>query len=389
MQNAEINKYRYVDFAARMQRGFRNNITRVDQIPALIDRYRAFECYATCFLFSDEILAYRDQNNGSVAGFSGSVWAYYLPVDIDSEKGEKALKAAKAFLRTAGDLGFDEETALVYFSGSKGYHIMLDTRVFGDLQPEENLNGIFAELRKMLAKRAGKYAQECVDLQIKDRLRLLRLPNTINAKSGLYKIQLYLDEIYKLEDEEIRELAKKPRKLRHTDRSGLIPAGGNIGPSRKAQELFQEARENAQRKAANSGIAQVQRKMIEPANLQGGGDEHATIDSAADLLCEARRKMLIDGVAVGERNNACVRLTSALRAKGMPAGKVRRIMAEWAQLVGLPQSEIEATIRSVYSRIQPYDYGCTDELIEKYCPYRRDRIACRHYRIYRTLKALA
>ena len=71
-----------------------------------------------------------------------------------------------------------EDDIQIYFSGAKGFHLMLDTRVFGKTLPSKNLPLIFDSLRRHLALEIPEPFRDTVDLAIKDRVRLLRLPNS-------------------------------------------------------------------------------------------------------------------------------------------------------------------------------------------------------------------
>ena len=90
-------EYYLVDFASRYQRGFRNNVVPVSEVGKLISKFKAFDCYSTCFLYSDDILCYTKNNirNGkpSVSGYEGKVWANFLPIDVDGEVLKSGLSA--------------------------------------------------------------------------------------------------------------------------------------------------------------------------------------------------------------------------------------------------------------------------------------------------------
>ena len=53
-----MRKYRFVDFAAHHQKGFRNNVVALNEVPRLIQQYQAFDCFCTYFFYTDEIFAY-------------------------------------------------------------------------------------------------------------------------------------------------------------------------------------------------------------------------------------------------------------------------------------------------------------------------------------------
>jgi len=80
-------RFRNADFAAAGQSGFRNHVVPVEEVAELVDRYGAYECYASLFHFSDDIFLYLAENreNGqpSIAGYDGRMWAPFSP-DIDA-----------------------------------------------------------------------------------------------------------------------------------------------------------------------------------------------------------------------------------------------------------------------------------------------------------------
>jgi hypothetical protein len=131
-----MSKYQLVDFAAHYQKGFRNHIVPITEVPALVQSFKHYGCYATYFFFADEILTYLStQPDGmapSIAGYQGKVWAPFLPIDLDHPEIIPALEAAKRL--TDWFLGWwkiDGSALQVYFSGAKGFHLLLDTRIFG------------------------------------------------------------------------------------------------------------------------------------------------------------------------------------------------------------------------------------------------------------------
>ena len=51
-----MRKFNLVDFAAHYQNGFRNHIVSIDEVPALVESFQRYGCYATYFLNSEEVL---------------------------------------------------------------------------------------------------------------------------------------------------------------------------------------------------------------------------------------------------------------------------------------------------------------------------------------------
>ena len=76
-----MRRFHLVDFAAHYQKGFRNHIVSITEVPALAKSFNYYGCYATYFFFSDEVLTYmsaQDNKAPSIAGFEGKAWGPVL-----------------------------------------------------------------------------------------------------------------------------------------------------------------------------------------------------------------------------------------------------------------------------------------------------------------------
>jgi hypothetical protein len=308
----------------------------------------------------------------SISGYDGEVHANYLPIDIDSKDLSSAHNTAKALVSfLLNDLKIQRKAVLIYFSGSSGFHLMIDTRAFGKIKPSKNLHLVFSNLRSLLAE-YSKADKQTIDLSIKDKLRLWRLPNTINRKSNLCKIQLTLSDLFKLNPDEIKKKARKPQTLFYTDTTGLIPAVEDVEPSEEALTLYQEAV-----KKSKHSIKPLRPHVLahQPENLD-----------LKKIFCKAELYLSTHHIPEGFRNNSAVRLLSRLRLKGFDRETAENFIRDWnlTNEIFLPENELRSIIRSVYSRSYCYDYGCNDEILKKFCPY-KDRNECRHYRIYKII----
>ena len=272
--------FHFVDFAAHYQKDFRNHIVSITEVPALAKSFNHYGCYATYFFFSDEVLTYMSAQGEmaapSVAGYEGKVWSPFLPIDLDHVEVTPALEAAKRLSSLLFERwAIDPDSLQIYFSGLKGFHMLLDTRLFGRIAPSKNLPTIFDSLRRHLALELPEPLRETVDLSIKDRVRLLRLPNTIHEKSKLYKIILNPTELENLDPEQIRELAHTARPLRFTDETGLVSCV-DIKANPKASELFSRVRRQTTKLTRKPFVYRIRR----PADL-----------SNLDFLCAGVRKI--------------------------------------------------------------------------------------------------
>ena len=355
-----------MDFAAHFQKGFRNHVVSIAEVPALVKRFDSYGCYATYFFYSDEILTYMStQASPTVSGYNGKVWATRLPIDLDHPDLRVALAAARALASLLLDRWKVTPEALqVYFSGAKGFHLILDSRVFGRIIPSKSLPVIFASLRRLLVQELEPELREAADLTIKDRVRLLRLPNTRHEKSRLYKIIIHLDELATLGAETISELAKTTRPLELTDETGLLFRAG-VGENAQAARAFERVRR------------QVRRLERKPFRYRIRPPADAT---RLDFLCAGMQRIWEIHVEPGYRNNCAIRLASEFRLLGLSAEETRARIFEWDErnAIGLPADELQGVVRSAYQHPFPYRYSCRDEILRSFCPL-LDEETCQAY----------
>src|SRR5690242_19291091 len=93
-----MRKFQFVDFAAHYQKGFRNHVVPINDVPALMDSYDRYGCHATYFFYSDEVLTYMsaqtERSAPTIAGYEGKVWAPFFPIDLDDADLNSAREAA-------------------------------------------------------------------------------------------------------------------------------------------------------------------------------------------------------------------------------------------------------------------------------------------------------
>jgi hypothetical protein len=356
--NQTMGRFNLVDFAAHYQKGFRNHIVPVDEVPALVESFKRYGCYATYFFYSNEVLTYMsaqaEASAPTIAGYEGKVWAPYLPIDLDHPDLAPALEAARylsSFM--LGRWQVDPNTIQIYFSGAKGFHLMLDTRVFGKILPSKNLTLIFDSLRRHLALEIPEPFRDTVDLAIKDRLRLLRLPNTIHEKSKLYKVSLSPDELRRFSPAEIRNAAQKLRPLTLTDETGFL-SRADVKENPAAVQLFQQVRRQL-KKLTRKPFAYRFRRPADLAQLK--------------FHCAALQKIWQSHIDPGYRNNCAIRLASGLRLLGLTEDEANEKLFEWNErnTIGLPSDELQSVVRSAYQHRFPYRYSCRDEILRRFC----------------------
>lgn len=143
----------------------------------------------------------------SPAGYAGPAACRYLLFDVDrAGDPAAALADARALARhLLGRYGGKAEGGVgVYYSGRKGFHLLLDLLPGYAAGP-----GVPAACRRLSLALAGA-AGVRVDPGCYDHQRLVRLANTRHPGTGLYKRYLGLDELFALDADRIRGLARHP-----------------------------------------------------------------------------------------------------------------------------------------------------------------------------------
>lgn len=364
-----MRKFNLVDFAAHYQKGFRNHIVAIGDVPALVESFKRYGCYATYFFFSDEVLTYMstqlDRAVPSISGYEGKVWAPFFPLDLDHPDLTPALEATRRlneFFRAKWRVG--DGALQIYFSGSKGFHLLLDTRLFGRVSPAMNLPISFDAMRRQLALELPEPLRETVDLTIKDRVRLLRLPNSIHEKSKLYKINLSLAEIEYLGAAEIRELARQARPLTQTDATGLV-SQVEVRASAGARELFERVRRQSVKLTRKPFVYRFRR----PADL-----------SSIQFRCAGMQKIWDSRIEAGYRNNCAIRIASEFRLLGLTRDETEAKLVEWNERndIGLSPAELQSVAQSAYQHRFPYRFSCRDAILRRFCPL-PDPLSCRRF----------
>lgn len=156
--------------------------------------------YTSLFLYNENHKKVLEEK-GTLSGVSDPV-TNRLYFDFD-DKADPEIARQDA-IETANRLlakGIPEEAIKAYFSGNKGYNIEVSINQF--LSPEQ-----FGAIVDNVAGDLKTF-----DPVVRDPQRIVRVAGTKHQSSGLFKIQLDPEELLNLTTDEIKQLAKKPRKL--------------------------------------------------------------------------------------------------------------------------------------------------------------------------------
>lgn len=173
---------------------------------------------------SSEVLKSINKNRLLEKGFYQSVHSIYpsgiiypyLFIDIDYTDLDKSKEKTISIINNLNRLCAQTECNYfeVFFSGSKGFHILVDNRsIFESNVPtakdfSPTLQKKF--IRKLITEFFG-LSMDGIDLKIYSKNRMIRSTYSLNLKSNLYKIPLTIEQISNLSIPEIQELAKNPK----------------------------------------------------------------------------------------------------------------------------------------------------------------------------------
>lgn len=299
-----------------------------DKILSFYRKYNNTDIYQCIYYFEN-----KDTDNCKLYA------PFYLDLDgdIHSKNGYDELKHdVFGIMAYFNSLGLHNEDIQIWFSGSKGFHIIIPAVVLG-IEPCKELNLIYKEWATYLKNTIGI---KNIDTVIYDRKRLFRVESSINSKTNLYKTLLNLDFLYNSSLEELLDYVSKNAienySICNRRHHQLNPIGA-INFYKKSRNFYKN-----QNKADNN-----KPKFVIPETKQ-------------DFL-PCIKNMLMSGANQGGRNNTLVILASSILQSGYSVDETIDIMLNWNELNNPPLKEHEViiTTRSAYSGLlDGKKYGC-------------------------------
>ena len=293
------------------------------------------DTFMSLYEYDDNIKEYYSTNK-KLSGFDGLI---YMPdefiLDVDGKTITDAINKSKGLIILLKDLDVPYK---LFFSGT-GFHFNIPSDAFR-WKPAPDLH-----LRvKHALTNAGIF--EYADPSVTDKIRLIRVPNTKNTKSNLYKVQINES----LLDDEMKLLrwAKFPKDLDET--------------SLECNPVFDVLSETKSIKEEKSPEFISKGRNPDPVNYP----------------CISG---MLSSNPIGKRHTVALRLAAWLRWL-YPEDTVRLVMEDWRQSVDNPKSkfsstEMESIVNSCYDGHdgQGYRYGCHDPVMDEYC-----KNTCRLYK---------
>lgn len=191
--------YVYVDGTSSAQMQWRR--MRVDQIAEkLMAPASNYKCFASVQRYQKPHAELKEK--------------FWMPLFFDFDHKESAGECIPDVKRVVNYLyeilQIPSQYIRIFFSGSKGFHVIVEPEVF-DIRPSEDLH--------LRIKKATMYLADMLELKTYDPVvysirRVLRLPNSIHEKTKLFKIELTLAEVA-IGIDWIKDAARHPRKPVH------------------------------------------------------------------------------------------------------------------------------------------------------------------------------
>ena len=280
----------------------------------MIDRDATGEAYLSHFAFGPDLEAHHAANRGSVAGFAGPSWCRYLVLDIDRPDPTAALADARKLVAFVHQRYPDLEGDVpVYFSGKKGYHVLLE---LAHLPPPAVG---FHRTAMALAVGVAAAAGVGIDTSVYDLAHIIRLPNTRHPKTGLFKRRLDADALFRLEADGVRKHAANP-------------AGDGIPTARQVPKELARDWADAERRAGRAAEARIVRQ-----------EEHG---GSPDLRApKFFMELLRFGVNEGERHHTLFRAAAWLTEEGAPPSLCVKLLTEPGCDAGLTPKDTDRQIR--------------------------------------------
>lgn len=256
---------------------------------------------------------------------------FYLDFDV-TDVNEDFQKIREDAMRTLAALksiyGIPKESVEIYFSGNKGIHFIIPSEVMG-VQPHEELNMVFKKMAEDLSKLARN---ETIDTRIYDKVRLLRIPNSVHTKTGFYKVPISFEELRDLEIESIKQLASQPR-------NRMIVGKGYVTQANRIYQSYVKGWEQEKARISN------RKKTGKELNL--------------NFMPPCIEHIMEEGSQEGKRNNTVAVLASYFMQRGISEEDTVNQILIWNQTRCTPmlsEREVERTIQSIFASNSRY--GC-------------------------------
>ena len=287
------------------------------------------DTFCSLYDYDEDVKSYY-ANNKSLSGFDGKI---YIPeefiLDVDGENTLDARDKLGGLLELLKQLDVPSK---VYFSGT-GFHIGIHQSVF----KWEAHRDLHLAVKKELT---DKGIFNIADPSVTDKTRIIRMVNTKNTKSDLFKVQIsdnYVDQMMNCDEEDFKTFIENYSSQKQ-----------NVEPVDPVN---------------NPVFDVIVKEEVKP--------EVSQIELHDSTHHTCIQKMM-EGAPRGKRHMVALRIASYLRWR-FPEEIVYMIMENWRQKVSVEspfkEEEMANIIKGCYTGHggQGYTYGWDDPIIKFYC----------------------
>lgn len=308
--------------------GIRNNIfcRNIFSKPNDINIINSFEQDTYCTIYKYE------NSDINVCNFISPL---YLDLDIEDieNKYNLLIRDLKILVnKLISEFHITINDVQIYFSGSKGFHVIISETIFG-FELSRTLN---KDLKKVATYLKAYTLTKCIDTKIYDYKRLFRVNNTINSKTGLYKVYVPYDTLINMSYDELIQYASRPKLFKEQ----------RFVFNQKAHDAFYNLINKINKKDKEKTNIKIAKEYIKKKEL---------------LPCV--KYILQNGSTNGQRNNTTIALANSLFQINYSKSDVQDIIIVWNNTKNeepLPLKELLTTINSAYNNSKNnIFYGCS------------------------------
>lgn len=270
----------------------------------------------------------------------------YFDIDYEGDLDVALDTTRKLIAYFKEELKVDKLAIRTWFSGSKGFHILMSPDIF-DMKP----NNYAHKVNKFIANYLNFKLSDnglngfAIDESVYSSRRMWRINNTLHATTKLYKIELEYDEVMSLTIEEIKELAVKPRLPLHDTKT-----------INSAERYIKEATEFYEKCETQFKELSI---LSKPAN-----DLKFKFDKNNPPVCVS--SILKKRWISGQRNQTSVQLAVYFKFAGFTEVETVKKLSKWIQKHSTEDTEdkvkrrianTKTVVRTIFSS-DTYVFGC-------------------------------
>jgi len=229
----------------------------------------------------------------------------FFDVDVKGNPGKALEDTRKVLTYLREELMIEEPYPQIWFSGQKGFHILVHEDVLGII-PHSHLQEI---LKTAVDQISGVLEIKSIDKQIYSKRRIMRFENTQHPETKLFKIELSYEETMSLPIDQIQQMARKKRTLvRQVPLDQFIPSDYAVHWWDSIVQDWNNRQQQEQLKP------KVKIKRIE-------GDQ--------EPVCIQHFQQ--SGAPEGLRNKVAYTMASYYSNQGLPKQQTEDILVEWTK----------------------------------------------------------